>query len=812
MTVSRLATLPLAVLSAFAVAMPAQAADEVNGSEPIVVVGSRLKGRTKLNTAVPVDVLSQEEIQRAAGPAGDLGTALQVLLPSFNFPHQSNSGSADHVRAAQLRGTSPDQVLVLINGKRRHTTSIVNLEATAGRGTTPVDFNSIPLNAIARVEVLRDGAGAQYGSDAIGGVINIILDNASEGGEVEALYGANHTHFAPTNQTITDGQTTELHAKAGTTLGAGGFLRGGAEYTQRNATNRAGAGTLPDFSYDSTPANLAFDNQRVMGAGDPDQHNANVWFNTSAAVDGGNQVYAFGTYNHRTSVGAAYFRYPDGSTNVTSIYPHGFLPESTGTNQDVSLFAGIKGTVAGDWRYDASLGLGINDFEYGLRHSLNSSLGSASPIRFKLGDFRNDQLTANLDFTRTLAVGGIDTALAVGAELRREGYRTSAGDVASYIAGPNIPPGEPGSQGDTGLTPADAVNVSRTVAGVYAEASADLTHQLFGDAAVRFDHYSDFGSAFTAKLSGRYAITPAVALRGAVSSNFRAPSLAQNAFSFSATDYVANGTVGPVLTIPVANPIARALGAQDLKAEKSRNISFGITAQPTASIQLSLDGYQIDVDDRITLSQSITGDALTAFLQSRLGNTNVGGVSFFTNAVDTRTRGVDLVASWTVPLAGGTLKLSDASSYAKTTLRHIRSDNAALTALGITGELIGLQEQNALTTAAPKRRDVISANWSDPAWSLMGRLTRHGSTTRVFDFGGGYVPTQTYGAVWQLDAEVAYRFNKQLSVAVGGTNLGDKYPDRSIPDIAYYGHLPYDFISPIGMNGAFYYGRLNYKF
>ncbi|HET7862921.1 MAG TPA: TonB-dependent receptor, partial [Burkholderiaceae bacterium] len=532
---------PSHVLLALAVAAsPAVAQTSAEAAlDAVVVTGTRTRDRTVLTSTTPIDVLPGDEVRRAAGPDGSLAAALQTLLPSFNFPRQSNSGAADHVRAAQLRGLSPDQVLVLVNGRRRHTSAVVNLESKTGKGTNPVDFSAIPLNAIKRIEVLRDGAGAQYGSDAIAGVINVILDDAPEGGELAVTAGAHRTNFEPTGQRITDGQSTELQAKAGWKVGEGS-VRAGAEWGHRNATNRAGLDQIP-FFVNQTPANLALQGQRNYAAGDPDTDRLNLWFNGGLPL-AGHDGYAFGTWSRRDTVGAAFFRYPDSSANVPALYPNGYRPETTGRSDDLALNAGLRGTLAEVWDFDAGVGLGRNAFDFGVRNSLNASLGEASPTRFDLGTYRFEQLSATLDLTRPLAVGLAKPAtLALGADLRRESFRTTPGDAASFAVGPVVAPA--GAQAGPGLTPQDAADVARRVAGLYADLAADLTPDLFADAAARHDHYGDAGGATTGKLSARLAVAPQVALRGAVSSSFRAPSLAQSNFSFTVTDYGDGGAL-----------------------------------------------------------------------------------------------------------------------------------------------------------------------------------------------------------------------------------------------------------------------------
>ena len=789
-------------------AAAAQAGDKL---DEVIVTGTRVKGRTVLDSPVPVDVLSAHDLAKTGAVAGELAQALQSLAPSFNFPRQSNSGGSDHVRAAQLRGMSPDQVLVLVNGKRRHTSAIVNLESKIGKGTTPVDFNSIPLNAIKRIEVLRDGAGAQYGSDAIAGVINIILDDRPAGGEASLSYGENRTSFKPTGQSLHDGITTVAQLKQGFALGSG-FIDVGAEFRHRGSTNRAGFDGGGFFISDSeTPANDATLGQRNFAPGDGDAKDKDIWYNLRLPLASGAEFYSFATYDHRDSLGAAFFRYPDSAATQISVYPNGYRPQTTGVNKDLSIVGGLSGKTS-LWAWDSSLTFGQTKFDYGLQHSLNASLGPTSPTTFKIGDFSFEQLTLNLDATRQIEAGlSQPLDLAVGAEYRHERYHTGAGDPASYAAGPftNF---YAGAQAGPGLTPADAANASRTVGSLYGDLSAHPVHDLLVDLAARVEHYDDFGNAVAGKLSGIYNLTPAFALRGAISNSFRAPALSQISYKLTSTSFGNGGALTQVLTLPVSSPIARALGAQELKAEKSVNLSGGFTLRGGEHFSLTADYFHIRVKDRITISERLQSNALSALLQTQFGLTGVEGINFFTNAVDTSTSGVDVVANWRWDFGGGTFRLTGAYSYAKTRIDGVEATPAQLAALNVTTELVGLEERNTLEDAAPKNKAILTAEWSDPRWSLLGRVTRYGSATRVFDFGGGFVPTQTYSAKSQLDLEAEYKVTAHLSVALGADNALDAYPDLSSSDINYAGNFPYDVLSPIGMNGAFYYARAGLRF
>lgn len=806
---------PLGVAIALALAGPAFAQDatettaEATNLDTVIVTGTRATDRTVLESTSPIDVLTAEDIRKAGVLNGELGSALQALLPSFNFPRQSNSGGADHIRAAQLRGLSPNQILVLVNGKRRHTSALVNTDSKIGKGTTPVDFNAIPVSAIKRIEVLRDGAGAQYGSDAVAGVINVILNDAPEGGSYEASFGAHHTDVEPIDQTVTDGQTSFASAQVGSGIGDGGFFRVGLELKNREGTNRAGFDQVPFFE-EQTPDNLALAGKRNYYLGDGESKALNAWLNSAVPVGENAELYAFGTYHQSDTRGANYFRYPDGVANWKEVYPDGYRPISVGENLDVSAVAGLRGQW-GDWDYDASLNYGRNAFTYRLENSLNASLGPSSPTRFKTGDYEFEQTLANFDVSRAFDAGDNHHTFATGLEFRREQYDTGAGDPASYAAGP-FTDRPTGSQAGGGLTPQDVAHLSRDVSSLYASLSSEFGEKFTTDVAARYEHYDDFGGELTGKLAARYEFAPAFALRGSVSNNFRAPSLSQIGYEATSTGYDASGQLLQGRLLSVNNPIAQALGAKPLEPEKSVNFSLGFTSRIGEHFDVSLDVFRIDIDDRVALTERISGDALTEFVEDEFGVPGVQSANFFINAADTRTEGAELVANWRQKLGGGDLLLSGTYSYAKTEIKRITATPAELQALDPDYVLFGIEESNTLTDAAPRTRALLSANWDSDKWSLLGRVSRHGSATRVFNFGGGFEPKQTYGAEWQLDAEVEYRITPKWSVALGGQNLTDEYPDRSIDDIAYFGNLPYDVLSPIGSNGAYYYSRIRYTF
>lgn len=791
------------------VSQPAAAQDsaaQADGLEAVVVTATRSRAESNLETTVPVDVVDATQIASAGSFGGELAQTLHVLVPSFNLSRQSNSGTGDLVRPAQLRGLSPDQVLVLVNGRRRHTTSVTGIDTKIGRGTAPVDFNSIPGNAIKRIEVLRDGAGAQYGSDAIAGVVNVILDDRAEGFDVALSYGQHFTDFDPIDDSIEDGETTTVQASFGTRLGSDGFLRAGIEYRDRAGTNRAGLDQVPFFE-DS--ANIALvGGGRNFKPGDAATEDLNLWINAETEL-GSLRGYGFATYSSRDAEGTGFFRYPVSSQNILSVNPLGYRPITLGDNQDISLTAGLRGE-AGSWQWDGSVSYGQNQFESGVRNSLNPSLGPTSPRSFRSGDTENELLSVNLDLRRELALAQGAT-VATGVEWRREAFQSTAGELASYQAGPFADAPDflaIGAQAGGGLRPEEARDLDRSVASVYGELSVELGESVQVDVAARAEDYDDFGSAIAGKIAARWEFAPGYALRASVSNSLRAPSLVQLGFGTSSTSFGAGGQLTTVNTLTVDDPLAQALGARELDEETSLNFGLGLTARISDQLNVTLDAFRIDVDDRITLSERVdcVPGSVPAPAAALCATRNVTAANFFTNAVNTRTEGVELTTNYSTPLASGTLDLTFSFATSDTEIRSVNDPAVA----GVI--LLGVEETNTIEGAAPDEKGTLSARWQGQKLSVLGRLNYYGETTRVFNFGGGFEPSQTYGAKVQLDAEVGYRLTDRIELYAGASNLLDEYPDESNDLIFYFGNLPYDVLSPIGFNGRFVYGGLRASF
>ena len=792
-------------------AVPVLAQEAQPALEEVVVVGTRTAGRSLDESLAPIDLVTPEAIRQSSAIPGEVGAAIQSLVPSFNLPRQSNSNFADVVRPAQLRNLSPDQVLVLVNGKRRHTTATLTTESKLGKGTSPVDFNSIPVGAIKRIEVLRDGAGAQYGSDAIAGVINVVLKDADQGGEATATWGQNRTDFEPTGRSVNDGDTLYASVNSGFGVG-GGFLNLTAEYRDRDPTLRSGPDQIPFFE-EQTPPNLALAGTQTHKAGDGQMEDISFMYNASVPVGDALELYSFGSYSDRNGEGANFFRYPDSSANVPTIFPDGYIPVLEADNVDLSFAAGLRGTLASDWTWDLSAVYGSNDFDHDVTNSLNVSLGEASPTSFNVGEYKYAQTSVRFDMTREFDIGGLSDPLnlAWGLEYRNEGYETEPGDPESYEAGPVI--GAPiGTQAGSGLKPEETVDVDRDAAGAYVDVETNLTDRFQAGVAVRFEDYSDFGNSVDGKISGRYELTDAFAVRGTVGTGFRAPSLTQAFFRGSTTSFGEGGQLENVLNLPTDDPIAVLLGAQDLDAEESVSYNLGFVFTPDNGFRLTVDFYRVDIDDRITLSERIGGPEVTDFIDDQLGIPGVLGVRFFTNAIDTQTEGFDIVADYAFDVGPGSLTLSAAYNNSDTEVTEVDPNPPELDSLGVDNVLFGVEERNTIETASPDDKIILSAHWQTERWSVLARGTRWGEATRVFNFGGGFEPEQTYGAEWGIDLDVEFAVTEALSVAIGGNNVLDEYPDLSSADINYFGNLPYDVLSPITFNGAFYYLRTTYAF
>jgi iron complex outermembrane receptor protein len=781
------ARLPLAMLSLLAAFdATAQEAAAPPETQAVVVTGTRARNRTASDSESPVDILSAKDLSSTG--TTELATALARLLPSFNFPRPSGGDASDAVRPAQLRGLSPDQTLVLIDGKRRHTSAVVNVNGTEGRGSAPVDLNAIPISAIDHIEVLRDGAAAQYGSDAIAGVINIILKKGPKGGEVEIGGGEYQEH---------DGREADVKAQGGFALGANGWLRLAADVGNQDPTNRAG----PDFRTPSEPLY----GQVTQRYGDPGSQAKNFLFNSQYSLSDEIDFYAFGNLSERNTSDAATWRpaYKNGSLQ-SSLYPDGFLPIEDSASVDRALVVGVRSNPASGWRWDASLNYGSNTFDMNVDNTANFALGAASPTHFYAGQLTNEQTLLNFDLAREYAVSWLASPLtvALGAEARHERYRIGAGDPESYYLS--------GSQGFGGFNPNNSGSWSRNSKALYANFEGSLAKNWSASLAVRTEDYSDFGTATSEKLSTRFAFNDALALRATASTGFRAPSLAQENYTITATNFfVQNGVNTPIQTgtFGVNTEAARALGAQPLKAEKSNNLTLGLQFDPSKSFTAAVDLYRIDIDNRVLYSANLP---LSANLQAELAAQGeyVGAARYFTNALDTRTLGIDAVSTYRLDLqASGKLDFTLAYNHNNNEVRGVASNPAILAQNGLT--LIDRQTIGRATVGSPKDKLVFSTDYKWHDFSAHAAATRYGSFTVEQN---NAALDQTYGASTTLDLSASERFG-QWSVTGGIDNATNRYPDRTTTagNLNTNGIYPYSVWSPYGFNGRFYYAKASYR-
>ncbi|HRP76836.1 MAG TPA: TonB-dependent receptor [Rhodocyclaceae bacterium] len=800
MTQSKLTLAILLALSASVAHAQGQAQTTV-GSEPagtgatqldtVVVTGTRVTDRTVAESLAPIDIISPEMLQATA--TSDLATALARALPSLNYPRTAvGTEGTDAIRPAQLRGLSADQVLVLVNGKRRHAAAQLNISGVQGRGTSPVDLNAIPIAAVERIEVLRDGASAQYGSDAIAGVINIVLKGGSDHGSLEARYG---------QYSAGDGAHAQLSGDGGIALGDAGSLHFAAQLSQNDNTDRARPfiGTVTPTS---APAGRV-----VQSFGEPDVDFAAVSFNGDFAVSEAVTLYGFGTATNRNVLTNGFFRPGGDPRNVPEIFPDGYLPLGLNLSQDRAIVAGLRGDTASGWRWDISYNYGYNQLSFDFRNNLNRSLGTASPTSFFAGEQKRTQNLLNADVSRAFDVGlAYPLTVSFGAEYREEEFDQVAGEPASYVNGGVVSPDGVtyvGTQLFAGYSPQDAGTNKRDSYAVYVDLEASLTDKFSAGIAGRFEDYSDFGTTTSGKLSARYAFTDAVALRGTVSSGFRAPSLPQQFYSSTAVNFI-GGQPFQVRTFPVADPVAVALGAEPLRAEESLNYSIGLVLQPLDALYITVDAYQIDVDDRITLSENLTGPDVVAFLAA-LGLPGVTGGRYFTNAVDTRTQGVDIVGSYNWKLARGSFDLTFGYNYTDTEVTRIAPNPAALEQGGLNLLRIGRVELGRLTLGYPKDKLNLGGLLNLGNWEFNLNATRYGEYSVLV----GQAPAtpnrdQTFGSKWVLDLKTTYRFDN-WAFSLGADNVLNEHPDEVLFANSNGGQFPYNSTSPFGFSGAFVY-------
>ena len=816
-----------------------------------VVTGSRGRHTAAEELAVPVDLFTNEQIARTG--TTETSQILQALAPSVNFPRQSVTDANDIVRPFTLRGLSPDHTLVLVNGWRRHSTAVLNTFAYGmGAGSTGVDLNAIPSGAIERIEVLRDGASAQYGSDAIAGVVNLIMKE----GNFSPFLTADAGRYMTGKGYHDDGNTIDVNGGVGLGLGRGSLSLFG-QFQKRNPTNRAWADPyLVDANGNADEIDP--DNGQVItknnGIPQPNLHwgdglekNAMSFANLRMPLGSGSstELYAFGGYAHRIGTGNGYWRYFDSGRNWPEIYPDGFLPEFHPTVKDFSTTAGVRTRAAG-WAIDFGATYGFNQFDYNLRNTNNPSLGPClvtacapggdrqlgtsddpgipNQTEFFAGQLRRSEAMVGVNLARDLEVGlPGPLRFAAGAAVRGERYRIVAGEKASWVNGNHLAqdssgPAPAGSSVFGGFSPTDASTNDRTNIGAYLDLESNLATQLLANVAGRFERYSDFGSQLSGKLALRYQPSSRVVLRGAASTGFRAPGLAQSFFSHVTTNFIA-GQLIEIGNFPVDHPAARLLGARDLKPEKSVNLSAGFAVTPREDLTFTLDAFHIKITDRILLGATFDDDFTLNLLASG-GFSNVAGLQYFTNGLDTKTQGVDLGASLGVAAgATGSLRFDAGVNYTKNTITHI-DDLPAVLAGSTEPGLIDTVTYIGITEERPNWRGTLATNYEVGRFRALTRVSYFGKFSSAQP-GFCDLCRESYGGKTLVDLEVGYRVS-QVKFALGARNLFDTYPDRpsstrvvdeSTGDRAMdynnnFGTFPWAAASPFGYNGRFLYTRV----
>jgi len=770
----------MVALAAPAQAEPGAAADATqieSQASDIIVTGTRRTERTAAQSIAPIDVIDPRVL--AASPSADLDDKLAATVPSFNVQRVPGADGAIFSRPASLRNLSPDETLVLVNGHRRHRSAFVDV---VNQGAEAVDLSQIPSAAVGRIEVLRDGASAQYGSDAIAGVINILLDD-TPGTVLTAQTGQ---YYAG------DGFNVQLSGRSGFRLPGGGSLSIAGDYNNSNTTDRS----------------VGIKNK----IGQPDLDSYHFTYDLKLPLNDRFNLYSFGTYGH--TVGWSEFSFRSAQTNdavfgrsfyqdgpnaiypdwtLTSIYPDGFASHFGVHINDGEATAGIKGQIADNLTIDVSGDYGRNSIDYRVRHSINASLGPLSPTSFDSGEIIASEASANVDATWLLDAGlAKPVSVAFGGEYRHERFQSIAGDVASYETGPlaDLPSG---AYGFPGLPPESAGVTARNSEAGYLDVEADLTNRLTLGAAGRYEHFSDFGSNFSYKFSGRYQLNDAIAFRATYNTGFHAPAPGQQSFTKVTTS--PDPSVPPpypILRIGLvspSDPLAAQFGGKPLKPEKSRNVSAGVVIQPLTGLTFTVDYYHIKIDDRIGLTPQLSLPAGSAYDR----------IQFLINGYDTKSDGVDVVASWNHPLWTGRLTLTGAYNYNRT--RITRADPVVVNDVS----------RPYIESSRPHHTAVVTATYDVGRLHLLGRVRYFGSWIDAVPFDQSPFKDQKVSPLAFADLSVSYDVTPKTQFTVGAENLFNTYPDRNNSLMQFLGQK-YPFLRPYDEDGGRWYVRISQRF
>src|SRR5688572_15576621 len=831
--------------------------------EEIVVTGTRKGGQSPTETLSPVDLLSGELLSDQA--AFDLTDGLPKITPSLNTQRFPIADGTAFIRPVTLRNLSPDHTLVLMNGTRRHRSALVNLQlaplGTVNQGSQGVDFAAFPAAAIERVEILRDGAAAQYGSDAIAGVVNIIPKDASEGGALSAQYGEYYE---------SDGERLSVSGNIGLPLGGDGFANFSAEYSESEITSRGHA--RPDAAGVGAIIGNEFVPLGGLGQrwGDPDVEALKFSVNAGVDISDSLEVYGFATYMDNTTTSDFFYRgpvlddpaaqiglparttlqidadangLPDPADQVLHIdpildagedpndylvadassptgfvlrnpiyteFPGGYNPDFGADLTDMSFVLGLRGDLTDTLTWDLSGRYAENEVEYTLSDTINPSLGGLSPLSFSPGTLTQEESGINLDFVQSFESSPLNVAF--GAEFRNETYKIDAGDEASVVAGPTAAIFGVGSDGFQGFTPESAGSFESDSWAGYVDVETDLTDRLSGAIALRYEDYDEFGDTTDWKISGRYQFTDAFAIRATANTGFRAPTPGQvNTLNVTTTSD-ASGNLIPNGTYPVAHPVAVTLGAVPLTPEESEAYTVGLVWHAAERTSVTLDFYHIEIDDRVALlTNTVQSTDVPALVAAGLSQAEadllVGtNANFFVNGFDSEIEGIDLAVASGFDLAGGDL------------VADLRYNYNTQEVSNVTPGTINNARVYDLENQIPENRAVLSFNWA--SGGMFGALLRFNYFDSWSTTSGLFDPTPVgenqvvydYGSSLLVDAEISMTFNDMFTVTLGGENVFDEYPDDEQDGTLDFLGLNYALTSPYGFNGGFYYLRLSVGF
>ena len=831
----------------------------------ITVIGSRNLSRTKVQTPVPVDVIPVAAMAKEVGQI-DLNQLLTFSAPSFQSSRQAISDGTDHVDPAQLRGLGTDQLLVLVNGKRRHQSALVNVNGTVNRGQVGTDLNTIPVAAIERVEVLRDGAAAQYGSDAIAGVINIVLKKNTNTLNGNVSYGENISSYPKnyalgkinnTNQkdvSVHDGGAFLAGLNYGFNLNKKGYINLTGEYSLRQESNRAGTYTgavyanVNGANRDDSIMNArgltrnAFD----MRIGNSRISTGAVILNSAYALSSAWSLKVFGGYSQKSGEAAGFFRYPSSissgattyATQALTLYPNGFLPLIKTDIKDYSVSVGVDGKI-GKWNAGLSNTLGVNQFDFIVDNSVNYTQYAVTPnppVKFDAGGLKFLQNTINADVTRNFDVlEGLNVAY--GAEFRIDQYSQRAGEEASYKNYNTASGAASGAQVFAGFVPDYAKKHSRHNVALYVDLEQDFTKQWLLELALRYENYSDFGNTLNYKVTTRYKLSDQFTIRAASSSGFRAPSMQQQFYAKTNTLFVAspNGLV-PTESGTFTNDSkpAEILGIPKLKEETSQNYSVGFTASPAKGLEITVDGYLINIDNRIVLTNNFTGGN-NATLTQLLKDNGATAANFFTNAIDTRSKGLEAVISYRTAFANShRLRFTLAATFIKNEVKKDTNKQPIIKASPIlvnSGQLANYfnrEDQSRIEVASPTSKGNFAINYNYKKFGAMVRLAYFGKVTyldpSINPANPGAFPVNAFtGQRETLDQEfsdktvtdlsLSYDLTKDFTLTVGSNNVFDVYQDKHTHSSnVSLGRFIYSRrVQQMGFNGRYVFARLSFN-